>query len=58
MKKNLPEWRKEMRRMSVEETMQVSGGSLVSSLVRIARWGAVYFFNMGVQEGRKMRAML
>ena len=42
-----------------EETKQIKGGSvLLECLLKFASWGAGYFFKMGVQEGRSMRALL
>lgn len=48
----------ELRPLSKQEMLNVSGGSVVSFLVKFAQWGATYFFNMGVREGKKMRAQL
>lgn len=41
-----------------DELKCIAGGSIADYLFKFASWGAGYFFRMGVQEGRKMRALL
>lgn len=47
-----------LRPLSTDEMQNIHGGSIVSYLLKFAAWGAGYFFNMGVREGRRMRAFL
>lgn len=48
-----------VRALSEKEAKEIRGGStLVQYLVKFAAWGTSFFFNMGVQEGRKTRALM
>jgi len=47
-----------IRLLEETEMKNIKGGSIVNYLMKFAAWGAGYFFNMGVSEGRKMRALL
>jgi hypothetical protein len=44
--------------LSTEEMRTISGGSLTETLVKLAISAAAYFFNMGVQEAKRMKALL
>lgn len=48
-----------MSALSKEEARLISGGwSLTGFLIDCAKAGAAYFFNMGLNEGRRVRAIL
>lgn len=47
-----------LRPLSTDEMQKIYGGSIADYLMKFAAWGANYFFNMGVREGRRMRALL
>jgi hypothetical protein len=45
--------------LSQTEAMKIAGGkSLIGILIDFAGNGVVYFFNMGLREGRRMRALI
>ena len=48
----------DIRMLKSEELASIKGGGVVDYLVKFASWGAGYFFQMGVREGRRMRALL
>ncbi len=52
--------RERFQQLSVEESERVRGGNggLIDQLVRWGINGAVYFFRMGVEEGRATRAWM
>ena len=58
MQKLVVERRTEFRLLTADEMTETRGGSVVDYLMKFASWGASYFFHMGVQEGRRMRALL
>jgi hypothetical protein len=48
-----------VRALSSQEMRAISGGwSLTGFLVDLAKAGSIYFFNMGLREGRRMKAQL
>jgi hypothetical protein len=44
--------------LRTDEMKQTKGGGIGDLLVRFAIVGSGYFYNMGVQEGRRMKAQL
>jgi len=44
--------------LSREQMDVISGGSLTETLVKLAMSAAAFFFNMGVQEAKRTKALL
>lgn len=44
--------------LSRAEMQNISGGSLVETLVKLVISGAEYFFRMGITEAKRMKAQL
>jgi hypothetical protein len=58
MEKHLKPRATDMHALHASEMKAIAGGSAVNWLIKLAEWGTGYFFNMGFEEGRSMRAKM
>ncbi|HUQ66600.1 MAG TPA: hypothetical protein VM101_10615 [Flavitalea sp.] len=58
MKKKLKVDPKGQTMLSREEMRCIQGGSLTETVVKLVLSGMEYFYNMGIREAKRMKALL